>query len=138
LTKTIGILTIGEFSPVFFFSAALHPYIFATPFAKKCTPFFHQSLIRETFSRSSFRYNFSPFLKKCQLFIPKDFWNLPVNPVWRVPGFMKEGKADNEHSNPVLLPLVPEFTTSAFLIYSCCTFKNFLLEVVAIGRKNAG
>ncbi len=68
----------------------------------------------------------------------KDFWNLPVNPVWRVPGFMKEGKADSEHSNPVLLPLVPEFTTSAFLIYSCYTFKNFLLEVVAIGRKNAG
>ncbi len=69
----------------------------------------------------------------------KDFWNLPVNPVWRVPGFMKEGKADNEHSNPVLLPLVPDSQTSAFLIYSCCTFKkNFLLEVLAIGRKNAG
>jgi hypothetical protein len=51
---------------------------------------------------------------------------------------MKEGKADNEHSNPVLLPLVPEFTTSAFLIYSRYTFKKFLLEVVAIGRKNAG
>ena len=55
----------------------------------------------------------------------KDFWNLPVNPVWRVPGFMKGGKADNEHSNPVLLPLVPEFTTSAFLIYSSFTFKIF-------------
>ena len=54
----------------------------------------------------------------------KDFWNLPVKPVWRVPGFMKEGKADSEHSNPVLLPLVPEFTTSAFLIYSCYTFKK--------------
>jgi hypothetical protein len=51
---------------------------------------------------------------------------------------MKEGEADSEHSNPVLLPLVPEFTTSAFLIYSCYTFKKFLLEVVAIGRKNAG
>jgi hypothetical protein len=51
---------------------------------------------------------------------------------------MKEGKADNKHSNPVLLPLVPEFTTSAFLIYSCYTFKKFLLEVVVIGRKNAG
>jgi hypothetical protein len=38
----------------------------------------------------------------------------------------------------VLLPLVPEFTTSAFLNYSCCTFKIFLVEVVAIGRKNAG
>ncbi len=35
----------------------------------------------------------------------EDFWNLPVNPVWRVPGFMKEGKADNELSNPVLLPI---------------------------------
>ncbi len=69
-----------------------------------------QSLTRESFSRSLFRYSFSPFLNKCQLFMPKDFWNLPVNPVWRVPGFMKGGKADNEHSNPVLLPLVPEFT----------------------------
>ena len=32
------------------------------------------------------------------------------NPSRRVPGFMKGGKADNERSNPVLLPLVPEFT----------------------------
>ena len=23
--------------------------------------------------------------------MPKDFWNLPVNPVWRVPGCMKGG-----------------------------------------------
>ena len=42
-----------------------------------------------------FRYSFLPFLNKCQLFMSKDFWNLPVNPVWRVPGFMKEGKADS-------------------------------------------
>jgi hypothetical protein len=42
--------------------------------------------------------------------MPKDFWNLPVNPVWRVPGFMKGRKADNKRSNPILLPLVPEFT----------------------------
>ncbi len=88
---------------IFFFSAALHPHIFATPFAKKWTPFFHQSLTWESFSRSPFRYNFSPFLNKCQLFISKDFWNLPVNPVWRVPGFMKEGKADSI-ATPVLLP----------------------------------
>jgi len=40
------------------------------------------------------------------------FWNLPVNPAWRVPGFMEggEGETDNERSNPILLPLVPEFT----------------------------
>jgi hypothetical protein len=97
-------------SLLFSFSAALHPYIFATPFAKKCTSFLHQSLTRESFSRSFFRYSFSPFLDECQLFMQKDFWNLPVNPVWRVPGFMKGRTADNEHSNPVLLPLVPEFT----------------------------
>jgi hypothetical protein len=85
-----------------------------------------------------FRYNFSPFLNKCQLFIPKDFWNLPVNPVWRVPGFMKEGKADNEHSNPVLLPLVPEITNICISHLQLLHFQKFLLEVVAIGRKNAG
>jgi hypothetical protein len=51
--------------------------------------------------------------------------HLPVNLVWRVPGFMKEGKADNEHSNPCLITLAPKFSTSAFLIYSCFTFKNF-------------
>jgi hypothetical protein len=68
----------------------------------------------------------------------KDFWNLPVNPVWRVPGFMKEGKADNEHSNPVLLPLVPEFTNICISHLQLLHFQKFLLEVVAIGRKNAG
>ena len=57
--------------------------------------------------------------------MPKDFWNLPVNPVWRVPGFMKEGKADNEHSNPCFITLAPKFTTSAFLIYNYFTFKIF-------------
>ena len=45
--------------------------------------------------RSFFRYSFLPFLDECQLFMPKEFWNLPANPVWRVPGFMKEGKADS-------------------------------------------
>jgi hypothetical protein len=34
--------------------------------------------------------------------------------------------------------LSPNSQTSAFLIYSFYTFKKFLLEVVAIGRKNAG
>ncbi len=113
---------------IFFFSAALHPYIFATPSAKKCTPFFHQSSTRESFSRSLFRYSFSPFLNKCQLFMSKDFWNLPVNPVWRVPGFMKEGKANNEHSNPVLLPLVPEFTNICISHLQLIHFQKFLLE----------
>ncbi len=58
--------------------------------------------------------------------------------VWRVPGFMNEGKADNEHSNPVLLPLVPEFTNICISHLQLLHFQNFLLEVVEIGRKNAG
>ncbi len=124
-------------SSTFFFSAALHPHIFATPFAKKLTPFFHHSLTRESFSRFPFRYNFSSFLNKCLLFTSKDFWNLPFNHVWRVPGFMKEGKADNEHSNPVLLPL-PLSSQHLHFSFTVVHFQNFLLEVVAIGRKNAG
>jgi hypothetical protein len=51
---------------------------------------------------------------------------------------MKEGKADNEHSNPVLLPLVPKFTNICISHLQFRHFQKFLLEVVAIGRKNAG
>ncbi len=81
-----------KISPICFFSAAPRPYIFATPFAEKCASFSHPSLTRESFTRSFFRCSFSPFLSKCQLFMSKDFWNLPVNPAWRVPGFMKGGE----------------------------------------------
>ena len=47
-----------KISPICFFSAAPRAYIFATPFAKKCDSFSHQSLTRESFSRSFFRYSF--------------------------------------------------------------------------------
>ena len=73
LTKIIGTLTFDESfqSP---FSLLLYTRtFFTTPLAEKCTPFFCQSLIRESFSRFLLRCNFSPFLKKCQLFISKDF-----------------------------------------------------------------
>ena len=60
--------------------------------------------------------------------MPKDFLNLPVNPVWRVPGFMKEGKADNEHSNPVLLPLVPEFTNICISHLQLLHFQKFFVR----------
>ena len=69
----------------------------------------------------------------------KDFWNLPVNPVWRVPGFMKGGgRQITSVATPFYCPLSPNSQTSEFLIYSFYTFKKILLEVVAIGRKNAG
>jgi hypothetical protein len=41
-------------------------------------------------------------------------------------------------ATPFYCPLSPNSQTSEFLIYSSCTFKIFLVEVVAIGRKNAG
>ncbi len=47
-------------------------------------------------------------------------------------------KADNTLSNPCFMALPLNFTTSAFPIPNYFTLKNFLLEVVAIGRKNAG
>jgi hypothetical protein len=70
-------------------------------------------------------------------------WNIPLinanysrrrifgtslNPVWRVPGFMKEGKADNEHSNPVLLPLVPEFTNICISHLQLLHFQKFFVR----------
>jgi len=48
------------------------------------------------------------------------------------------GEAIKERSNPILLPLVPEFTNIWISHLQFLHFKNFLLEVVAIGRKNAG
>jgi hypothetical protein len=63
------------------------------------------------------------------------------NPSRRAPGFTREGgrgETDNEPITPILLSLVPEFINIEFHIYSFCTFKKFLLEVVAIRRKNAG
>ena len=42
------------------------------------------------------------------------------------------------HSNPVLLPLVPNSQTSAFLIYNFCTFKNFCQKSSRLGEKMPG
>jgi hypothetical protein len=70
------------------FSAALHPYIFATPFADKMHSLFsasHQS--ENPFPAFFTRYNFSPFLNNAPIIHIEEFLNLPVNPVWRVPGF---------------------------------------------------
>jgi hypothetical protein len=50
------------------------------------------------------------------------------DPVLRVLGFMKEGKADNEHSNPVLLPLVPEFTNICISHLQLLHFQNFFVR----------
>ncbi len=58
----------------------------------------------------------------------KDFWNLPVNPVWHVPGFMKGGKADNERGNPVLLPLVPEFINICISHLQFLHFQKFFVR----------
>ena len=75
---------------IFLFSAALQPHIFATPFAKKCTPFFYQSLTRESFPVLSFVTIFHPSLINVPIIHLEGFWNLPVNPARRVPGFMEE------------------------------------------------
>jgi hypothetical protein len=70
--------------------------------------------------------------------MPKDFLEPPCLTLPGEPLVLKGGETDNEPITPILLPLVPEFINIEFLIYSFCTFKKFLLEVVAIGRKNAG
>jgi hypothetical protein len=87
--------------PVYFFSAAWHPRIFATPFAKKCTPSFVSYQPENPF----------PVLFSIAVFSIALFGTSLLNPPWRVPGFMEggRGETDNERSNPILLPLVPEF-----------------------------
>jgi hypothetical protein len=74
--------------------------------------------------------------------MPKDFLEPPCLTLLGEPLVLRERvegvETDSEPITPILLPLVPEFINIEFLIYSFCTFKKFLLEVVAIRRKNAG
>jgi hypothetical protein len=51
---------------------------------------------------------------------------------------MKEGKADNEHSNPRFIAPCPRIHNICISHLQFLHFQKFLLEVVAIGRKNAG
>ena len=64
--------------PNLLFSAALHPYIFATPSAEKCSPFSTTQQPENLFRIFLSSQLFSPLPNECQLFMPKDFWNLPV------------------------------------------------------------
>ena len=71
--------------------------------------------------------------------MPKDFLEPPCLTLLGEPLVLRERvETDNEPITPILLPLVPEFINIEFHIYSVCTFKKFLLELVAIRRKNAG
>ena len=125
LTKVLGIQLLKNLSNLLFLCRTA-PVHFRNTLCQKMHSLLHQSSTRESFSRSFFHYSFSPFLDKCQLFMPKDFWNLPVNPVWRVPGFMKRGgRQITSVATPFYCHLSPNSQTSEFLIYSFYTFKNF-------------
>ena len=116
-----------KFSPIFFFFAAWHPCFFRNTLCRKMLSLLRFPLTRKSFSRSFFCCSFSPFLNKCQLLMPKDFWNLPVLPCLACPWFMEggEGKQITWVVTQFYCPLSPNSQTSEFLIYSFCTFKIF-------------
>ena len=138
-TKVLGIQLLKNLSSLLFL-CRLAPVHFRNTLCQKMHSLLHQLPTRESFSRSFSPLQFShSSLINANYLCRRTFWNLPVNPVWRVPGFMEGGGGtDNEHSNPVLLPLVPEFTNIWISHLQFLHFQKFLLEVVAIGRKNAG
>jgi len=54
------------------------PVHFCNTFCQKMLSFFHHSTIRESFRIFLSSQLFSLLPNECQLFMPKDFWNLPV------------------------------------------------------------
>ena len=54
------------------------PVHFCNTFCQKCSPFFHCPSTREFFLFFRSLQLFSPLPNECQLFVPKDFWDLPV------------------------------------------------------------
>ena len=97
-----------------------------TPCWKNALPFFRQSLIRESFSRFLLRYNFSPFLNECPLFISKDFVTSLLTLFGVSLVLWRRERQITSIATPFYCPLSPNSQTSAFLIYSCYTFRNFV------------
>jgi len=129
LDKNIWHSSFLKIFPNLLFSAALHPYIFATPSAKKCSPF---STTQQSENLSGFFFHhsfFHPCLTNANYLCRRIFGTSLFNPSRRASGFTREGgrrgETDNEPITPNLLPLVPEFINTEFHIYSFCTFKNF-------------
>ncbi len=110
---------------IFLFSIVLHPHIFTIPLAGKVHSLFRQSLIRESFSHFALRYNFSPFLNKCNYSYRRIFETSLLTLFGVSLVLWRRERLITSIATPVLLPLSPKFSTSAFLIYSCFTFKIF-------------
>ena len=77
--------------PNLLFSAALRPYIFATPSAKKCSPF---SATQQPENLSGFFLHhsfFHPCLTNANYLCRRIFGTSLFNPSWRASGFTREG-----------------------------------------------
>jgi len=77
--------------PNLLFSAALHPYIFATPSAKKCSPF---STTQQSENLSGFFFHHSFFhscLTNANYLCRRIFGTSLFNPSRRASGFTREG-----------------------------------------------
>ena len=111
LTKVPGIQFLKNLSNLLFLCRLASMLFSQHPLPKNALP---SSLLinPKILFRSFFRCSFSPFLNKCQLLMPKDFLEPPCLTLLGVSLVYGRGRGetDNEHSNPILLPLVPEFT----------------------------
>ncbi len=73
----------------------------------------------------------------CRLSISKDFETSLLTPLG-VSLVLWRRKADNEHSNPLFYGPSPLNSQHLHFQFPIASLFKFLLEVVAIGRKNAG
>jgi hypothetical protein len=73
----------------------------------------------------------------CQLFTSKDF-ETSLLTLLGVSLVLWRRKADNEHSNPLFYGPLPQNSQHLHFQFPITSLLKILLEVVAIGRKNAG
>ncbi len=95
------------------------------PLLKRCTPFFRQLLIRESFSAFFFVTILHLSLINANYSYRRVFGTSLLT-LFGVSLFLwRRERLITSIAIPCFITLAPKFTTSAFLIYSCFTFKNF-------------
>ncbi len=107
------------------------------PLPKNALPFFCQSSIWESFSRFLLRYNFYPSLINVPIICIEGF-ETSLLTLLGVSLVLWRRKADNAHSKPLFYGPSPLNSQHLHFQFPITSLLKILLEVVAIGRKNAG
>jgi hypothetical protein len=129
LSPLFNLLFLCCFTPVHFLQH---------PLPKKCTPFFLPVINLKILFLLSYSLQFLPFLNKCANYSYRRIFETSLLTLFGVSLVLWRRKADNAHSNPLFYGPSPLNSQHLHFQFPITSLLKILLEVVVIGRKNAG